>query len=63
MLGDLFEDENGRVADTPFDPTDVGAMQAALKGKVLLGPAFVVPDARNVAPQSPPDVHPGSKPG
>ena len=46
--GDLVEHHHRRVPDSAFDAADVGAVQAAPVGEVLLRPAFLAPEPLQV---------------
>lgn len=53
----LCQDHDGGIADAAFDAADIGAVQAALEGKILLGPALFGAYPADVQPQLPANVH------
>ena len=57
-----MEHKDGGIAQAALDPADVGPVQPAFEGKLLLRPAALLTQPSHVCAHLPPDVHAASGP-
>ena len=57
-LRDFCQHDDGGIANAPFDPTDVGAVELAVEGQLLLRYAQVLTIFCDVLPDASADIHP-----
>lgn len=61
-LGYFLQDENGRIPNAAFDPTDVGPVQLAIECEIFLGKSALLTEFPDVFADPLPHVHVAREP-